>query len=1405
LNALLAVTADFSEPENLFMRRNNYRSSFGLLRNSFSPAAFLLLLLCGSSFAQNPEAPYTVISSNEHEVIISVHPHYQIRTVTDEKTGESYEHITFAGNSVKGIPAGAPETGSLPINLLAPSKEPLRLEILKEEYEPAHNGVLAPVPTYSFAHDQFKTPQERFSKNEELYSNTKSFPNAELGSKNIFRTAYTQELRIHPIRFDVNAKTISLVKELTIKIIFPKSTTGNLVTLKPLEAEFFQKLFVNGNVSEFYHSALSEVTKAVLPNAMSYKQQATLGVGEKWAVISTNGQGVYRITASDMANAGISNTDATSLQLFGYGGATVPEDLDSATGELHECAIDVIKNGDGSVSEVRFYEPGMNEWYYHKESFNTPLFGLYHLLNPFTTSGHYLLKAGGSASSKRISMQPENVVSPILKNSVPTVVIHESEERFEQPNISRELLGEDIPKGRDQSISLPDLPGYTSDSTIIRPAFNAHAETPHTINIAVNGTSLSPILSSYTVSFDGEDYTARNWKSEMLAGNILRSGNNSMVISATTSEADAKFWLDWVEIFYRRQASLSNGQVPFYLLADGRSFNFNFTEASSGETWNVTDPSNPIKVAAASGSTMNVQVQGDSDGFKQYIAFNTGSIKSASVSSSGPLALHEGVCQNGAEDIIVTPKEYLDQANKLAKQRTMGGQATPPMSVAVVTTEDIYREFGYGSPDYTAIRNFLAYTFRHTTANNTTKPLFLTLFSNGHCDYRNKTTQIPVGVPIYETWHSGSASNLSPSVLRANQPRYDPDDAFFVHLTPGSDKLDVAVGRIVVHNADEADAFVSKVIKYETSSDEGDWRARTTYICDDRYYENLKGQDPIPHIDDTKQEMAEMPQRILANDVFGVAYTNTFTSAGRRKPEMEKAIVDAFNSGSAIISWVGHGNPVIWANEAILTVPATINKLTNFNRLAFVTTATCDFSRYDNYAAPVSGGVQLITKADGGAIAALGTCRSVFGEEPLVPEFYRVLLNVGCGDLTGTTPIGVAYIAGRSAGRSGNAEFFYIMGDPSQRIIIPRQYVTIDSINGAAFNEQSSPNTIPALSEVSISGHISNYCDGSDLDANFNGNAALTLFDAPTHVSVTTTFLEQGPITDTWDIDGPVLYHGSSTVKNGKFRSTFIVPKDIKFDTNRAKISVLAYSDNFHSALGAARNVVIYGIDNARANSDHEGPKLTPYIGSRAFKSGDVVPVNSKIIVDVVDISGLNSSTASIGHSFIGWTDDSTSGAIDLASTYVSEQDNYSRGTSEQQAQLPVGKHILRVRAFDALNNPTFAEVEFTAKAEEPYSLYNTQIFPNPVNNKGTFTFLQPSSPESPVDITVSIYTIIGQKVRELSAQGISQNAVSIPFDAKDDYGTILADGAYVYRITARERLSGTETSAGGTFLIVRQ
>lgn len=1365
------------------------------------PGFFLILLVLsfanGLRAQENPYGKryYKVLSSSATELVVSITPNYSEYTVADSATGEEYTRVKVTGGTLDQLAAGEPALEWLRLPILSPSAKTPKVEIVKEVRENIGGISLAPVPNYMF---KGKQPLEIYKKNSE-YNVSPNTITAYSRPTGTFRTAYTSELVVTPMRYDANAKVLSRVKELVLRITYQGSIT-NRKKATQVEASFFKSTFINGNVSEFYQNASSQIAPS-LPSHIAYK--GTPQAGETWIAVKTTDEGVYRITAGNLQQYGITSADASTISLYGFGGMKLPESVDSTTGDFQEVAIDIRTDGSGNFQELRFFAPGITTWGYRSEFQPSKVFKLYHERNPYTSNGTFYLRVGGAGNGKRIATQADVISGiPQERNTVFSSYVYEKEERFEVPNISREFLGEVIPLGRDVTVSIPALPGYTSDSVFIRPAIDAKSCEASTITVKVNNSPLGIIApSSLSCSQEDYRYLTREWGTAFaLAPTVGIPQNFSFM--ATSNDKSSKYWLNFIDILYLRKAELNEGQVPFMLFSDTSSYRFNFSNATTGEVWDITDHKNIKRIASASGASMSAEVMGKGEVLRRFIAFSDGNIKYPELSTLSPMTLRSGMSQVGAQNIIITPVAFVEQAQKLAAIRERGGQATNPLTTTVVTVEDIYREFGYGNKDVTAIRDFLAYTLRSTVKNGSTVPLFATLFGNGHADYQNRVVQIEQRVPVYETNNWGSVT-----LMRKDYPDPVPDDVYFVRLTPTTGfKLDIAIGRITVQTEEDAENFIRKTEKYETSSDEGSWRSRTVFITDDRYYNDTKRSDPINHLIDSEEEIERVDRRLLIDKLYSHVYAHTTISGGqRRKPEFEKQIVDAFNSGAVLISYAGHGNPNVWTNESVLSVPSTINKLSNFNRLPFTTTATCDFSEFDNSNNPISGGVQTLTKPDGGCIGSLGTSRSVYPGEELVYTFYQKLFDIDCNELQGSNYVGFAYAAGRLAGTDGfNANKFFILGDPAQRLLIPRQYVFIDSINGQPYSEETATTELASLSVVRVSGHISNTCDGSEIDAGFNGTSSVTLFDAPTRVEQVSTFTQASPITDSWMVEGPILYRGSATVKNGRFSTSFIVPKDIKFDTNKAKIHMYASSDDFRSAVGVGTNIRVYGVDTSAAD-DSDGPNLTVYIGSRRFRSGDVVPIHSKVIVDVKDISGINTSTASIGHSFVGWANDSTSNIIDLAENYTAAQDDYSSGTSEKQTQLPKGAGVLNVRAFDALNNPTFASVDFIASDENPYKLYDVAVVPSPARSNATFTFLQPSAPDSPVDITVDIFTVDGRKVQELSALNVSQNDIALMWDLRDMSGSFVPDAAYVYRISVSERLTSLATMYGGVFIVQRQ
>ncbi len=1362
-------------------------------------ALWMLMLLCAANATAGTN--YKILSSTESEMIIEVKPQYSFDTIRSS-SGE-FIKISFPDARYDDV-VGSPMIPRLQLGFLLPAKTPLNVEIIEQVLSGTKSMTLVPYPlTIQTANG----PQARY---EYADFNAANFAQQELVTKDQLttaRTAYAQHVQITPVRYDAVSRSVKLVESIKLRIRFyGKATQVSAAPLSLAERDMFHAGYVNGTNASLYRSAQAQAMQTARREMGSKALKTTPQAAGEWLTIETDREGIYKITADDLRGAGITSMDPNSIELFGYGARLMPEGITDSSGEWRPLAIDVRTDGSGQLSEFLFYAPGNQFWKYQRRA--DRLLGLYHVINPYMSVGKFMLKVGGDnvAPRTRVSHQPDTITEvPKQASNVSVISVREVERAFEVGNLSRELVGELLPReGIDPlTVDVSVLPGYIPDSTILRVGTGGLIRKPNTYNVSVNGSKVGSIIGQ--VNPDKEDYPKprRNWKSvfqlDASIGKPERVG-----INYSTTDPDGRAFLNWIEIFYRSNTTIGNTSLPFYVLDTKEAFEYSFTNASGGAVWDVSNATSPSLISGnASGNSLAVSIQGKTDILRQFVAFSDQSVLrvgGGKIARTSPLTLRQTIGQQGSTNIIITPEALREQAEDLRALREKGGHATEPVKSTVVSLEDIYKEFGYGAKDPVAIRDFMAYTYRHTIRNGTQVPMFLTLFGGGHVDYQNRITDLPTRIPVYELPGSEHVESL-----RSYSEVNTPDDGYYVRLTPKSGLStmdpDVGVGRLSVQSADEAAVVVSKLKRYETSAAEGPWRARVSMVIDDRQGEGI-GPDPLDHLADVESTTIWIPSRMQVNKVYGMNYQTVYTSGGRRKPEMEIAVNDAFNGGSIITSYIGHGNPKVWTHESVLQVPSSINKLNNYDKLTFVAMATCDFAEYDNYA-EVSGGVMMLTREAGGAIGLLGTSRSVYPGEALYPKFFEGLFDVPCEAAYGSNHLGTALLISKLNRTGMNPVWFYLQADPAMRLLVPKQYAIVDSINNSPVSEEVS--TIPALSEVRVTGRVSNTCEEiSGIDPTFNGQATVTLFDTRTTVSRTTTFVSNNPITDVFQMEGPILYRGTATVRNGRFSANFIVPRDIKFDSNNAKISVIAYADDSRSALGSYERVRLAGSDPSIVISDSAGPELKVYIGTRAFRSGDIVPMNSNVIVDIKDELGLNTSTASVGHSFIGWVDDESDNSVNMAENYVSEQDNFRVGTAVTKMSLPAGRHTLRVRAFDALNNPSFTEVEFVAKDDDPFKLYNATVYPNPVKDQMTVSFMHPLNSGSLVDATLDIFTSDGRLVRTIESKNISGNIVEVRWDGSDDTGLINPQGAYTYRITISDQNDGRSASAFGNFVIVR-
>jgi len=122
----------------------------------------------------------------------------------------------------------------------------------------------------------------------------------------------------------------------------------------------------------------------------------------------------------------------------------------------------------------------------------------------------------------------------------------------------------------------------------------------------------------------------------------------------------------------------------------------------------------------------------------------------------------------------------------------------------------------------------------------------------------------------------------------------------YVDFTP-----EIAVGRLPCRNSVEVKNMVNKIIKYEQTAYNKEWFKKMVAIAGDTYpeYKNSlwKGYEGEHYADMAFENMTGFEQIRL------------YTSLGNFNGPKE--IIPVINKGCGILYFVGHGNPMVWANH----------------------------------------------------------------------------------------------------------------------------------------------------------------------------------------------------------------------------------------------------------------------------------------------------------------------------------------------------------------------------------------------------------------------------------------------------------------------------------------------------------
>ena len=739
--------------------------------------------------------------------------------------------------------------------------------------------------------------------------------------------------------------------------------------------------------------------------------------------------------------------------------------------------------------------------------------------------------------------------------------------------------------------------------------------------------------------------------------------------------------------------------------------------------------------------------------------------KVTSVSNSNVTGITDGY-----EYIIISNKEFSEQAQKLADYRN--NNAPNKISTTVVYMDDLLNEINSGVLDPTAIRDYLSYVYKNWSI----KPFYVLLFGDGDYDYLNIEGFNTNFVPTYQT--EGSL----------NEVYSFPTDDYYGRIVGGvNDKrLDLAIGRIPIRSKSEGDLIINKIIGYEKNDDRGLWKNNITLVADDGL--TSTGDDGSLHANQSEWLANEyIPEFFDLNKIYLSAYPTIITGLGRRKPAVTDAIVNAVNNGTLILNYIGHGNPNVWAHEYVLERMSTIPLFKN-DKLFFLTAATCDFGKYDDPA--VQSATEDMLFLNSGMIGGFSACRAVIAGDnaALNNLFYSHIFEDSGTDLPNT--IGRALYETKQIRYGQNDEKFHLFGEPVLRLAQPTAHVSIDSINGGNL---SSSVKLSALGTAKINGSVRDI--NGNIQTGYNGEGILTVFDSE-------KLLYLSDIQMNMKLQGGIIFRGRVSIENGKFGTSFTVPKDITYENKSGKVTAYVYNSS-SDGIGFTKNITVGGSDSTVVD-DKKGPNIEIHFDDVSFSDSKLVNPDFTLLVNLFDETGLNTTGTGVGHKLEGLINDNDANPVDLTNFFIGDLDSGGKSGLIQYkfTNQAAGEYKIAIKAWDVFNNFATQESYFTVVEGGDFTIKDVVNYPNPFSYSTTFTFQHNLS--QAVNVKIKIYTIAGRLIKEIEEKDIYERFVKINWDGKDEDNNKIANGTYLYKLIV-ETIDGTyKESVLGKLAIIK-
>lgn len=1096
-----------------------------------------------------------------------------------------------------------------------------------------------------------------------------------------------------------------------------------------------------------------------------------------WYRFYVEKSGIYKISKSFLQQLGLNvNTDPRNIKIYGNGGRMVPlKNSIPYPSDIEENAITFIGEEDGNFDGgdyILFYAEGLDNWNSENGTHN----------NLYADRSYYYVTSQGGPGKRITNMgQPSGAATL-------TTGIFDEYQYYEKDLVNIARLGR---KWHGAPFSVNNKQKFDFTIPDIEPA---------PVSIKISAAAASPIGTSMTATANAQaigtlsfglvqDLEAAN--ENTITSSYTPSGN-TITVELTFNNAGApgsNAWLDYIAIQAKRKLQGNGKQFRFQYNAAATNngvIQYNINNATGiSEVWDITDIYNAGKIVNTSlQSQLSFKaVLGE---VRKYITVVPADYYTPLKESQGRVTNQniKGTIFNGANGqfqdvdyIIVTPARLNSSAERLANVHRQEG-----MNVKVLNLENIYQEFSSGKQDIGAIRNMVKYVY-----NNASSPekriKYLNLFGDASFDFKNRIPNNTNVVPIFHGYDPTDPNFNNYSVVDT----FVTDDFFGLMdpeegalLEDDAEGLDIAVGRMLVDDAKQADEMVNKVIEYKSVESYGRWRNEFIVMADD--LDGNGSREFIPELDTLTQELVAARPFVNVRKIYTDAYVQESSSGGQRYPQAKEQFIRAINYGSLVVSYLGHGGEDGMTGERMYEKNDADN-LTNRYKYPLFITASCEITKFDNPYRPTVG-EYTYWNPTGGAIGMVSTTRALYISDAYIfnPNIVKQLYNYGQPEYQS---MGEALRKAKLEHPNHRIRMICLVGDPALKLAIPKPEIVLTEINDTPIADFTG--ALNSLAYVKLEGRVVN---GTATITGYNGELEVTVFDK--YIDRSTlgndgVTDEEGLIITDFTTLGETIFRGNASVTNGLFEFGFVVPRDIKIPIANGRVSFYAKRTNQKEDQQGYTTAVKVGGVNLNAEADTTGPKVRLYMNDESFVSGGITNASPIFLAFLEDEHGINTASG-IGHDILGILDGDENNPYIMNDYYETEKDNYKKGSLRFPfSNLEKGLHTLTFKAWDVYNNLVTAEIQFVVVGDEGITLDKVLNYPNPFVSYTEFWFTH-NRPFEPLDVQVQIFTVTGKVVKTINQSVTTDGFLcrDIKWDGKDDFGDRIGKGVYVYKLTVK-------------------